>query len=110
LVTAITEHGTEQRPLPDGPPVRAVQLDKIREEFNKRYPLDDGDRQKRLNKRRQVFKRSMETAQSRGLIEGRQIEESFMVWLTDPEQEGLTHPAPLASKQRDSSVTNVTPP
>jgi AAA domain len=110
LVTTLKLHGTEQRRHPDGPTVFAVELDKVREEFDKCYPLDGSDRKKELNKRRQAFKRSTATVQSRGLIEGREIEESFWFGLPTRNKKGLPTPALLASKQRDSSVTNVTPP
>ena len=88
LLTAIQVHGTEQRPFPDGPTVRAVQLDRVREEFDKRYPLDGEDRKKALNKRRQEFKRSREEAQRRELIGVREIEGRFVVWLIDETTQG----------------------
>jgi hypothetical protein len=90
LVHTIRLHGTEQKPFPDGPTVRAVQLDRVHEEFNTRSPLDGVDRKKELNKRRQVFKRSRTEAQSRGLIEGREIDGNFMVWLINPEDRAST--------------------
>ena len=68
----------------------AVELDRVREEFDKRYPLDSDDRKKQLNNRRQQFKRSIDIAQSKGLVGGRDIDGKFMVWLTQPEEEGMT--------------------
>jgi hypothetical protein len=86
LLTVIETHGREQKPFPDRPAVRAVELEKVHEEFDRRYPLDGMDRRKALNKRRQVFKRSREEAQARGLIGGREIEGKFLVWLVEPVQ------------------------
>jgi hypothetical protein len=80
LITVIGRHGTEQRPFADGPTVRAAELEKVHEEFDKRYPMDGDDRQKQLTKRRQVFKRSRTEAESRGLIGVRDIEGEFWVW------------------------------
>jgi hypothetical protein len=94
LVTILKLHGMDQQVPSGGPTVFAVELDKVREEFDKRYPFDGGDRQKQLGKRRQAFKRSMATAQSNGMVGGREIDGKFMVWLTHPEQEGSPTPAP----------------
>jgi hypothetical protein len=92
LVTTLGLHGTEQQPISDGATVLAVELDRVREEFDKRYPLDVGDRKKQLNKRRQDFKRSLAAAQLRGLVGGREIDGIFMVWLMRPEEEGIARP------------------
>jgi hypothetical protein len=99
LVTTLKLHGTEQRTHPDSPTVLAVELDRVRQEFDQRYPLDVGDRKKQLNKRRQDFKRSLATAQSRGLIDGRDIDGKFMVWLTRPEEEGIMSPRASSSQE-----------
>jgi hypothetical protein len=89
LVTMLKQHGMVHCPLQDGAIVFAVELDKVREEFNKRYPLEAGDREKQMNKRRQAFKRAREEAESKGLIGGRETEGQFMVWLMRPEEEGV---------------------
>jgi hypothetical protein len=86
MLTALKTHGTEVRPYPAGPTVRAVALDKIREEFDKRSPLDGPDRKKALAARRQAFSRARKAAEDRGLIEGREIEDTFMLWIVDPKQ------------------------
>jgi AAA domain len=85
LITGIERHGAEQRPFTDGPSVRAVELEKVHEEFDKRYPIDGDDRQKQLSRRRQVFKRSRAEAESRGLIGVRDIDGKFWVWPIHPE-------------------------
>jgi hypothetical protein len=92
LLTTLELLGSARKPLPDGPTVRAVDLERVREEFDKRYPLDSTDRSKQLSKRRQVFKRSRTEAESRGFIGGREIDGNFMLWLIN--QEDLP---PLAS-------------
>jgi hypothetical protein len=90
LVTAGQLHGSAQKPLPDGPTVWAVDLEKVCEEFDKRYPLDGENRAKQLAKRRQVFKRSRTDAESRGLIGCREINGTFMLWLEDsPPSDGV---------------------
>src|SRR5262249_51772137 len=111
LVTSLKLHGTLQQVPPDHTTVLVVELDRVREEFNTRYLIDPGDRQKQVNNRRQAFKRSMDTAEFKGLIGRREIDGKFMVWLTRPEDEGVRLPTgstaqEAASPQRD----NVTPP
>jgi hypothetical protein len=92
LVTTLKLHGRYQPVAPVGPPVIAVELDRVREEFDKTYPVEPGDRTKQLNNRRQQFKRSCTTAQSRDLIGIREIDGKFMVWLTRPTEEGVNAP------------------
>jgi len=94
MLTAIERDGREITPLTGHAPVRAVELDAVRQEFDRRYPLDDGDRTKQMNRRRQAFKRSLDTAQARGLVDWREIEGKFMVWLTNPEDEGTQPKSP----------------
>jgi hypothetical protein len=111
LVTTLKLYGKDQQVPPGGPTVFAVELDKVREEFAERYPLDGGDRQKQLGKRRQAFKRSMATAQTIGKVGGRQIDGKFMVWLTRPEDERNDAAKGCFWPGRGvTSVTNVTPP
>jgi hypothetical protein len=88
LLTVLKINGTELRTYPDGPTVRAVVLDKVHEEFNKRYAVDGSDPKKASATRRQAFSRSRRIAQDRGLIEVREIEGTFMVWIVDPDKTG----------------------
>jgi hypothetical protein len=107
LVTALKTCGKVHTPFAGDPPVRAVELEKVREEFDKRYPLDnDGDRKKQMDKRRQVFRRSRTDAEAKGLIGGREIEGKFMIWAVNAEDGALERQSPPASHgERDSSVT-----
>jgi AAA domain len=92
LVTTLTLHATEQRPDSGGATVFAVELDQLRAEFDRRYPIDGHNREKQLASRRQAFKRSMNTAELKGLIGSRDVGGKFMVWLTRPEEEGVIRP------------------
>jgi len=94
LLFTVNLQGTEQRPDSAGETVLAVELDRVREEYDRRYPLEPGDRQKQLNKRRQAFKRSIAMAEARNLIGLREIDGRFMVWITHPEDEGVQPPGP----------------
>jgi len=100
LITTLRQHGRERRPTPDGPIVFVVELEKVREEYDKRHPILVGDRQKQqLATRRQAFKRAREEAEARGLIEGREIDGQFMIWLTRPEDEGVRPPSGSSGQQ-----------
>jgi hypothetical protein len=107
LVTALKTCGKVHTPFAGDPPVRAVELEKVREEFDGRYPLDnDGDRKKQMDKRRQVFRRSRTDAEAKGLIGGCEIEGKFMIWAVNAEDGALDGQSPSAGHgQRDSSVT-----
>jgi hypothetical protein len=85
LVTTLQPHGTYRQPQPNDATVFAVELDRVRADYNKRCPIEAGDRDKQLNNRRQQFKRSMDTAESKGLIGCREVDGTFLVWLTHPE-------------------------
>jgi hypothetical protein len=90
LVTALKTLGKVVTPLAGEPPVLAVELDKVREEFDQRYPIDnDGNRNKQMNKRRQVFRRSRTDAEAKGLVGCREIDAKFMVWAMKPEDGAL---------------------
>jgi hypothetical protein len=82
LIAALRPHGSE-RPLADGHTVRAVELEKVRHEFYVRSPIDEGDRGKQQDSRRKKFKRAVDAAQAKGLVEVREIDLKSWVWPTD---------------------------
>ena len=73
LMTIIADCGSNQRPFPDGPTVRAVDLEQVREEFYKAHPAT-GDAKAKTEVRRKAFSRAIKEAGSRGLIATRDIE------------------------------------
>lgn len=80
LVTAIKLHGTELRPFPGQPMVvRAVELEKVRAEFERHEPASDD---KERDARRKAFKRGWEAARASGLIQIREIDGTSFIWLT----------------------------
>jgi hypothetical protein len=83
LMNMLADCGSEQRPYPDGPAVRAVDQETVRAEFYKSYPAD-GDPQAKQAARRQAFHRVMTDAQAKGLIGVRDIEAVTFVWLAAP--------------------------
>jgi hypothetical protein len=67
LSNALIDFGSDQRPFPDGPQVRAVSEDKVREEFD-RIAHVDSPPEKRQEALRKQFSRKLSDAQGRTLI------------------------------------------
>jgi hypothetical protein len=80
----LTDCGKDVCPFPDGPMVRACDLDLVRGEFNKQYPAEGNNRQK-TDVRRHAFQRAITGAQDRGLIAVREMGGIQLVWLAKPE-------------------------
>jgi hypothetical protein len=85
LLNALAMGGSNQKPFPDGPVVRAVDIELARSEFYKSYPAE-GDAEAKANARRQAFGRVIKTAQHGGLIGIRDIGSVTFVWLAAPEE------------------------
>jgi AAA domain len=76
----------EMRPHPDGPSVRAIDVETVHAEFHKSYPAD-GDKDNKQAARRKAFYRAMMTAQDRNLIGVREIESTTYIWFVQVEHE-----------------------
>jgi len=81
LMTMLADVGFEAIPFIDGPAVRAVKLDLVRNEFYRQYPADGDERQK-AEARRQAFYRSVKDAQAKKLVMTREVEGVQLIWLT----------------------------
>lgn len=92
LVDALLDHGIALQPFPDGPIVRLVDRERVRDAFYAIYPADGETEDQRKNARRQAYHRSMKDAQERGLIGVKVDGETTLVWLAKDEE---------APKQRD---------
>jgi AAA domain/Bifunctional DNA primase/polymerase, N-terminal len=80
LMNMLADCGTEQRPYPDGPLVRAIDLELARAEFYKSYPATGGEEAKK-GARQKAFKRAIADAQAKGLIGVRELGSTTYVWL-----------------------------
>ena len=80
LMNVLVDHGTEQRPYPDGPAVRAVDIEVIRAEYYKGYPAE-GDAKTKAAARQKAFRRAVLEAQQKGVIGVRDIGVVTFVWL-----------------------------
>jgi hypothetical protein len=88
LMAVLVESGTEQKPFPDGPTVRAVDVEIVRGEFYKSYLAEGDTPQAKQAARRQAFHRAFKEAQNRDLVGVRQTGDTTLVWLThSPRQE-----------------------
>jgi hypothetical protein len=86
LMTILADHGHSCQPYADGPTVRAVALELVRQEFCRQYPAD-GDEKEKGHIRRQAFYRAIKAAQAQSLIAIREVDGVQSVWLTKPEVE-----------------------
>ena len=85
IMTVLADHGKETRPFHDGPSVRAVDVDIVRQEFYRCY-LAEGDTEAKKQKTRQkAFYRAGKDAQAQALIQMRTIDGATFMWLTTPE-------------------------
>ena len=82
-----SDQASEQRPFPNGPTVRAVDIEIVRAEFYKSYPAT-GDAEQKQATRRQAFNRAVKMAQEKELIGVRDIGQVTYVWFakSDPAQ------------------------
>ena len=80
LMNVLVDHGSDQRPFPDGPIVRAVDVEVVRTEFYKGYSAD-GDAKQKQNTKRQAFNRAVRDAQERSLICVRENGDTTWIWL-----------------------------
>jgi hypothetical protein len=62
LNAALIDHGTEIRVHGDGPLVRAVDVEHVRPEFNKRYATGETDKEKRRNATSKAFTRALQSS------------------------------------------------
>jgi AAA domain len=83
LMTLVPDCGSDQRPYPDGPTVRAIDIELVRAEFYKSYPAT-GDDKTKTTTRRQAFHRAVMNARERGLIGSRDIGAITFIWLAAP--------------------------
>lgn len=80
LMNVLVEHGSDQQPFPDGPVVRAVDIEIVRTEFYKSYAAD-GDATQKQNAKRQAFNRAIRDAQERSLVGVREVGATTLIWL-----------------------------
>jgi hypothetical protein len=85
MMNMLADCGSEQRPYPDGPIVRAVDIEVVRAEFYKSYPAT-GDEAAKKEARRKAFNRAIDVAHDKHLTRSRDIGATTFIWLTNPTQ------------------------
>jgi hypothetical protein len=83
LMTVLVD-GRYIQPFPDGPTVRACDLEVVRAEFYRQYPADGTEKQK-SEARRKAFGRSVKETIARGLVGTREVDRVQFIWLAKPE-------------------------
>jgi len=87
ILNVLVDHGSQQRPFPNGPTVKAVDLEIVRAEFCKSYPAT-GDEAAKAEARRKAFSRAIGTADHKRLIGTRDIQGVTFIWLAQKNQDG----------------------
>jgi hypothetical protein len=82
LMTTLVDSGQEVRPFPDGPLVRACDIELVRREFHRQYPADGTDTQK-ADTRRKAFGRSVKDSVARSLVTTREVDGVQLIWLNE---------------------------
>jgi hypothetical protein len=83
LVEALLGHGSDMRPYPDCPVVRAVDREVVRTEFYKRYPADGETEEAQQASRKTQFKRGLRYAHARKLVGVAVIDQVTMLWMIE---------------------------
>jgi hypothetical protein len=87
LMNVLVDYGKEITPWPNGPTVRAVDLEMIRPEFYRSYPAAEAiDAKGKQGARQRAFHRGISDAKVANLIGSWEIEGMTFVWLIDPTQ------------------------
>ena len=76
--------GSDRRPYPDGPVVRAVNIETVRTEFYKDYPASGADDNSKQGARQKAFRRAVDDAHAASLIGCREIDGVTYIWLAAP--------------------------
>jgi hypothetical protein len=82
-----SDAAADHQPFPDGPTVRAVDIEIVRAEFYKSYSAEGTPVQKQAA-RRQAFNRAITAAQEKDLVGIREVDGITLIWLarSDPAQ------------------------
>ncbi|WP_181700541.1 AAA family ATPase [Chthonobacter albigriseus] len=75
LTNALVDHGEDIRPYADGPKVKAIRRDLLRDEFVSRHPADNH------TARKMAFSRAVSQAANRHLAHSADIEGDTWIWL-----------------------------
>ena len=86
LMTMLASHGVETTPFLDGPMVRAINVELVRNEFYRQYPAD-GDENQKAETRRKAFYRAVKDAQAKKLVATREVNGVQLIWLAAKTEE-----------------------
>jgi hypothetical protein len=82
LMNILVDHGKEMKPWADGPTMRVVDIEIVRQEFYRSYPAAEAtDKKGKDAAKRKAFGRAIKDARDRNIICTRDIEGVTYVWL-----------------------------
>jgi hypothetical protein len=85
MLTTLAQHGVDLSIAPNGPTVRMVDQEIVREEFYRHTSAPDGTPDQKASFRQKQFRRAIEWAEVHELIESQEVDEKTYLWLTRPE-------------------------
>jgi hypothetical protein len=80
LLTVLADSGQKLWPFPDGPEVRACDIELVRAEFYRQCPAEGTEKQK-TDARRKAFGRSVKDSIARGVATSREVDGVQFIWL-----------------------------
>jgi hypothetical protein len=92
ILNVLVDHGSQQYPYPNGPSVKAVDLEIVRAEFYKSYPATGNETAKK-EVRKKAFTRAIGTADHKQLIGTRDIGPVTFIWFVQENEDGQLIPA-----------------
>jgi hypothetical protein len=85
VMTVLAEHGVDLPIAPNGPTVRMVDQEIVREKFYARTRAPDGTPDQKASFRQKQFRRAVDWAEENELIDSQEIKEITYLWLVRPE-------------------------
>jgi AAA domain len=80
LTNILLDQGKNCRPYPDGPQVRAVDVEKVRAEFLRRYVASGDNEDKKKKAKEKAWQRAIKDATKFNLVAAREVDGTQLVW------------------------------
>jgi hypothetical protein len=87
LMNLLADQGVDLKPWADGPMVRALKLDLVREEFCKAWYVEGDDAKAKRQAKIAAFRRAVTDAVDKGVLVSREIDGQDFVWVAERRNE-----------------------